>query len=154
MKTKVTINGVEYNLDLEKAKKFGVLEEEDTRCKSWDDFLEKYAYKTGFYFDEAKGNIDTTVNPIAFDEQLTEEETNAMVVFSKLLKLRRDWTGDWNPNWCNGDEMKYCIEVYKEDFYVNSSSNYSKTFSFPTEEMAEEFLNSFRSLFKQCKYLI
>lgn len=153
MKTKVTINGVEYNLDLEKAKELGVLEEKDTKCKSWEDFLEKYAYKTGFYFDEANGNIDTTVNPIAFDEQLTEEETNAMVAFSKLLKLRRDWIGEWEPDWHVAKD-KYCIVVKYTHINVGCFSAIQHTFSFSTREMAEEFLKCFKDLFEQCKYLI
>lgn len=152
-KVNVTLEGKKYQIDIEKAKKLGVLEEKDTRCKSWDDFLEKYAYRTGFYFDEAKGNIDTTVNPIAFDEQLTEEETNAMVAFSKLLKLRRDWIGTWKPNWF---ESVICIEVCNdfEEFEVNRIYKYPRAFSFPTEEMAREFLECFRNLFEQCKCLI
>jgi hypothetical protein len=151
MKTKVTINGVEYSLDPEKAKELGVLEK--ARCKSWDDFLEKYAYKTGFYFDEAKGNIDTTVNPIAFDEQLTEEETNAMVAFSKLIKLRRDWIGEWKPDWKNA-ERKYCIVAACNRLTITSYYSDHHAFSFPTEEMAKEFLECFKDLFEDCKYLI
>ena len=46
MKTKVTINGVEYNLDLEKAKKLGILKEKDARCKSWEEFKENNYVKT------------------------------------------------------------------------------------------------------------
>lgn len=148
MKTKVTINGVEYNLDLEKAKELGVLEKEDTRCKSWDDFLEEYAYKTGFYFDEANGKIETTVNPIAFNEQLTEKETNAMVVFSKLLKLRRNWIGNWEPDW-RYSEHKYCITIVGVRFTVSSFYSDYHVFSFPTEKMAEEFLKCFKDLFER-----
>ena len=155
MKTKVTINGVEYNLDLEKAKEFGILEEKDTKCKSWDEFLEKYAYKIGFYFDEANGNIEKTVNPIAFDEQLTEEETNAMVAFSKLLKLRRDWVGNWNPVWNNNNyDIKYCVKFVSNTLCIRPWETCSHSFSFPTEKMAEEFLKCFKDLFEQCKYLI
>ena len=153
MKTKVTIDGVEYNIDLEKAKELGLVETVNSRCKSWDDFIEKYAYKTGFYFDEAKGDIDTTVNPIAFDEQLTVEETNAMVAFSKLLKLRRDWIGDWKPNF-NSDEYKFCIIASYNRIRIAKFCAENNAFSFPTDEMAVEFLNCFRNLFEECKYLI
>lgn len=158
-KITITLDGKEYQLNVQKGKALGVLKEKDSRCKSWEEFCEKYSTKEGYFHDDLlKHILFESVRPsktlTTTSTQFTKEEAIAISAFSKLLKLRRDWISDWNPNWCNGDEMKYCIEVYKEDFYVNSSSNYSKTFSFPTEEMAEEFLNSFRSLFKQCKYLI
>ena len=154
MKTEVTINGVEYNLDLEKAKELGVLKEKDTKCKSWEDFIEKYAYKTGFYFDEANGNIDTTVNPIAFDEQLTEEETNAMVAFSKLLKLRRDWIGDWNPDWTDNYQKKWIINFYQDEINLTNGTNVHFVLVFPTKEMRDAFYENFKDLIKKCKKLL
>jgi hypothetical protein len=39
MKTKVTINGVEYNLDLEKAQELGVLEKENKDVNLGKNFL-------------------------------------------------------------------------------------------------------------------
>lgn len=149
----ITLEGKEYQIDIEKAKELGVLNEKDTRCKSWEEFKSKYFNKDG-YFVNPTNNISTNSFPIHTWNQLTPEEAIAISAFSKLLKLRRDWIGDWNPDWCNCSEEKFCIEVYKKDFYVNSSNNYSKTFSFPTKEMAKEFLECFKHLFEQCKYLI
>jgi hypothetical protein len=154
MKTKVTINGVEYNLDLEKAKELGVLEEKDTRCKSWESFRVKYQNKQGFHYDDVNIRVGITDNPYMINEQLTENEAIAIKAFSKLLKLRRDWIGDWNPDYCNSDERKYCIEVYQNKFYVTTVVNYSKPFSFPTKELAEEFLKCFEELFEQSKCII
>jgi hypothetical protein len=149
----VNLEGEEYQIDIQKAKELGVLKEKDTKCKSWESFCDKYAYKTGFYFDEANGKIDTTVNPIAFDEQLTEEETNAMVAFSKLLKLRRDWIGNWDPDWTRNIE-KYSIVCENNIVDVMLSGYITHPFSFPTKKMAKEFLKCFKDLFEQCKCLI
>jgi hypothetical protein len=102
MKTKVTINGVEYNLDLEKAKELGVLKAEG--CKSWNDFCEKYLYKYGY---RENSNF---AGPIYTEDQLTQDEALALSAFSKLLKLRRDWIGDWEPDWC-GSKRNYCVIV-------------------------------------------
>lgn len=144
MKTEVTINGVEYNLDLEKAKELGVLNEKDTRCKSWEEFKSKYFNKDGYFVNF----------PIHTWNQLTPEEAIAIHAFSKLLNLKRDWIGTWEPNWCNSMERKYYITVYRNEFYVDYCSEYSKTFSFSTEEMAKEFLECFKDLFEQCKCII
>lgn len=153
MKTKVTINGVEYNLDLEKAKELGVLEEKDTRCKSWEEFRNKYKKKQGFHYDDVLMKVSLVYNPYMTNEQLTENEVVAISAFSKLLKLRRDWIGDWNPDWHNS-EHKYCVIVLGKHCTVSSFYSDCHAFSFPTEEMAKEFLECFRYLFEQCKYLI
>lgn len=153
-KITITLEGKEYQIDIQKAKELGVLNEKDTRCKSWEEFKNKYLKKQGYFYDECDMCIALTNNPTKVSEQLTRDEAIAIKAFSKLLKLRRDWIGTWEPNWCNCSEEKFCIEVYKKDFYVNSSNNYSKTFSFPTKEMAKEFLECFKHLFEDCKFLI
>lgn len=155
MKTKVTINGVEYNLDLEKAKELGVLKE-DTICKSWEEFFEKYRNKRGLFYDEDNKKIEYVNTPINTIEQLTDNEAIAIKAFSKLLKLRRDCIEDWNPDWSNDydDETKYCVAVLNNKICIKHHYFESRTFSFPTKEMAEEFLECFRELLEDCKYLI
>ncbi len=152
MKTKVTINGVEYSLDLEKAKELGVLKAEG--CKSWENFCDKYETKQGFHYNDTIEKVVIVDYPCNINEQLTENEAIAIDAFSKLLKLRRDWIGDWEPDWANGSVRKYYIEVRNNEFHIDYHYVYSRTFSFPTKEMAEEFLNCFRDLFEQCKMLI
>lgn len=154
MKTKIIINGVEYNLDLEKAKELGVIKENDQRCKSWEEFKLKYKGNKGYYYDFTANEIYTPINPWGVGEQLIQQEAIAIQAFSKLLKLRRNWIGNWEPDYSNCHERKYCIEVYKGIFRVQYYSEYSKTFSFPTEKMAKEFLECFKHLFENCKYLI
>ena len=156
MKTKVTINGVEYSLDLEKAKELGVLNEKDTRCKSWEEFKNKYKYcKRVVILPDITENNECyfTDGSIRTSEQLTKEEAIAISAFSKLLKLRRDWIGDWNPDWHNS-ERKYCVIVLGKHCTVSSFYSDHHAFSFPTEEMAKEFLECFKDLFEQCKILI
>jgi len=153
MKTKVTINGVEYSLDLEKAKKLGILKEKDARCKSWEEFKEKHQYSACFYFNTCTKSVEKSLGPYNTDNQLTQDEASALAAFSKLLKLRRDWIGEWNPDWENA-ERKYCIVAVCNRLTITSYYSDHHTFSFPTEEMAKEFLKCFGYLFEQCKYLI
>lgn len=150
----ITLNDKKYIIDVKKAMELGVVKEKDSRCKSWEEFRLKYKNRRGYSRDSLTDEIYNPLNPIIAVEQLTENEAIAIHAFSRLLKLRRDWIGTWDPDWSNGGEIKFCIDVYKNDFCVTSLSNYSKTFSFPTEEMAEEFLECFRDLFEQCKILI
>lgn len=143
----VNLEGKEYQIDIQKAKNLGILKEKDTKCKSWEEFFNKYVNGHG-YRRETKISC-----PIYTEDQLTQDEALALIAFSKLLKLRRDWIGDWNPNWYNS-ENKYCIAVCETHIKVNSFCAIQQTFSFPTREMAEEFLKCFKDLFEQCKNLI
>lgn len=154
----VNIDGKEYQIDVQKAKELGVLNEKDTRCKSWEEFCEKYSTKEGYFHNDlfqlisfesvrSSNTLTTTCT------QLTKEEAIAISAFSKLLKLRRDWIGTWEPNWF---KSVICIEVCNdfEEFEVNRIYKYPRAFSFPTEEMAREFLECFKHLFEECKHLI
>lgn len=150
----VNLEGKEYQIDIQKAKELGVLKNRDTRCKSWEEFKKKYPYNTCFYFDNNTDNIEKSCDPYNVNDQLTKEEAIAISAFSKLLKLRRDWIGTWNPDWSDGTIRKYYIYFRQNKFYVDYHYDYSRAFAFPTKEMANEFLNCFRDLFVQCKYLI
>ena len=135
------------------AKKLGILKEKDQRCKSWEDFHNKYQSKKGFFYDIDSMRIDIINNPVMTAEQLTENEAVAIKVFSRLLKLRRDWIGNWEPNG-SVPKTKYCIVTTHTCFTVNCCHYNHHAFSFPTKEMAEEFLNCFMDLFEDCKILI
>ena len=72
----------------------------------------------------------------------------------RLFRLRKDWIGDWEPCWEDGDTPKYCIrfhlgEVEVTDFYTNVRS-----LSFPTPEMANSFCKTFHTMLKDAQYLI
>lgn len=149
----VNLEGKEYQIDLERAKQLGVLKEKDARCKSWEEFKLKYKGNRGYYYDFTINEIYNPINPWTPGEQLTQQDAIAIQAFSKLLKLRRDWIGNWYPDW-NNSENKYCIAVCETHIKVNSFCAIQQTFSFPTREMAEEFLKCFKDLFEQCKNII
>lgn len=104
--------------------------------------------------DSSSDEIYHLINPSGIGEQLTQQEAITIQAFSKLLKLRRDWIGDWNPDWFDDTIRKYFIRFYQNKFSVDYHYGYSRSFTFPTKEMAEEFLNCFRDLFEDCKFLI
>ena len=149
----IILEGKEYQIDVQKAKKLGILKEKNTRCKSWKEFINKYQNKQGFIYNINDKRIELTRTPIMTADQLTEDEAVAIKVFSNLLKLRRDWIGDWEPDW-HTSENKYCIVIKDTHISVGCFWAIHHAFSFPTREMAEEFLNCFRNLFEQCKNLI
>ena len=144
----VNLEGKEYQIDIQKAKELGVLKEKDTKCKSWEEFKLKYKIVEAIF-------MYNPLNPCSGCEPLTKQEAIAIQAFSKLLKLRRDWIGDWGPDWSKSEcKLKYCIVVKDNNIIISTFYLIQHSFSFPTEEMAKEFLECFKDLFEQCKCLI
>jgi hypothetical protein len=149
----VNLEGKEYQIDIQKAKELGVIKEKDTRCKSWEEFKLKCRGSKGYYMDSVTGEIYNPVSPLGTSEQLTQQEAIAIQAFSKLLKLRRDWVGYWEPNWCEV-EPKYCVITVCNYLKIAKFCTDHHAFAFPTQEMAKEFLECFKDLFEQCKNII
>lgn len=150
--TTITLEGKEYQLDIEQAEKLGLLKEKDNRVKSWKEFVSKHARSMSFYYTD--GSVHQTVSPCGSLEQLTHYEAIALAAFSKLLKLRRDWIGEWEPDWENGEQKKYVIECIGWGIRTYIQGTYRRNLSFPTQQMATEFLETFRNLIEEAKILI
>ena len=78
------------------------------------------------------------------------EESRAMM---QLMALRQTWIGDWKPCW-DGKTIHYCIVRFNNDYTINLNAQCCHALSFPTKEMAEEFMNYFRDLLEVAKSLI
>lgn len=149
--TTITLEGKEYQIDIEQAKKLNLLKEKDSRVKSWGDFSKKY--------DKAYVVDDTSAfhkegNVFYVGSQLTLHEAKAITAFSKLLKLRRDWIGEWEPDWTNNTTCKFVIGLVDKDIKMNVRNVSARSLSFPTEQMAREFLETFLDLIEEAKILI
>ena len=140
--TTVILEGKEYQLDIEQAKKLNLLKEKDGKVRSWEEFKKKYPNKF----------------LCCPSSQLTIYEEKAIESFSKLLKLRRDWIGEWEPDWTSSKD-KYCIcngfrKLDTIELIVDSFVYLTKPLSFPTKQIAKEFLETFRNLIEEAKILI
>ena len=145
------LNGKEYLLDIEQAKQLGLLKEKDSRVKNWKDFPKKY--DKAYIVDETSA-FPKEGNVFYVGSQLTIHEAKALTAFSKLLKLRRDWIGNWEPDWTNYTTCKFIIGCVDNDIKINVRNASVRSFSFPTEQMAKEFLETFRDLIEEAKILI
>ena len=151
--TTITLEGKEYQLDIEQAKKLKLLKEKDNRVRSWEEFKAKYFNETGYVYVEMEGCINPTSVPHYICDQLTPHEAKAIAAFSKLLKLRRDWVGEWEPDWEDGSN-KYVLRIWRNHICFEVERNNSAALSFPTEKMAKDFLETFRELITEAKILI
>jgi hypothetical protein len=150
----LTLNGKEYLLDIEQAKQLGLLKEKDNRVKSWEECETKYKPDIVYAFidwlglERYPGGISKT------HTQLTPHEAKAIAAFSKLLKLRRDWIGEWEPDWKDVNTIYGVIWVSKNEVKVNVASTLSFPLSFPDYKMAQEFLETFHDLIEEAKTLL
>jgi hypothetical protein len=129
----ITLEGKEYQLDIEQAEKLGLLKEKYGRVKSWEEFKRKYPN----YFSH-----------------LTIQESKAFDAFTKLLKLRRDWIGEWEPDWNKPYDDKFIIYGYKNEIRICNSTITSASLSFPSYQLAQEFSETFHDLIEEAKTLI
>ena len=151
--TTITLEGKEYQLHIEQSEKLGLLKEKDSRVKSWKEFINKHLESKSFYCND--GTVNQTLSPYNLSEQLTPYEAKALAAFSKLLKLRRDWIGGWKPDWGIVEEKKYVIERKRiSKFEITTYFTNSRALSFPSYELALEFLLTFRDLIEEAKILI
>lgn len=147
----LTLNGKEYLLDIEQAEKLGLLKEKDSRVRSWEEFTKKYDRA---YIVDERSAFPQEANVFCTQSQLTIHEAKALTAFSKLLKLRRDWIGEWEPDWEDMDASYGVIWIYKNKLQANAACTPARSLSFPTEQMATEFLETFRDLIEEAKILI
>lgn len=152
--TTITLEGKEYQLDIEQAKQLGLLKEKDNKVRSWDEFNKKYKRSGGYCWSDIYNDSIETDTPILTKEQLTSHEAKALAAFSKLLKLRRDWVGEWEPDWNKLYDDKFIIYGYKNEIRICNNTFTSASLSFPSDQLAQEFLETFRDLIEEAKILI
>ena len=100
--------------------------------RSWEEFCRKYEFSC---LSTRYSNF-----PLKYD------------ALFKLEQLRDCWRQGWEPIW--DVSQKYCIYFSHNEIGVRMCTNASRFLTFPTREMAEEFLKCFRSLIEQAGDLI
>lgn len=89
-----------------------------------------------------------------YNEFSTRERLKQFVALGKLLQLRDYWTNNWKNNLNSltfvvfNDKNEESIKVYTSHF----SSDYPLTF--PTKEMADEFVKCFKDLIEKARPLV
>lgn len=72
----------------------------------------------------------------------------------QLEQLKNCWWNGWKPDWNDDQQAKYCVIYYHEGFKINILYETRRFLSFPTIEMAKEFLECFRDLIEKAEDLI
>lgn len=129
---------------------------EDNKARSWEEYCKKMEGKDSYYYDELFKEIryaHFNSQPL-ISEFEDKEEAEAFAALGKLRKFRKDWIGEWKPDYNNSREAKFVIFNRQNvvcrgvDYIVNNPM------SFPTEEMCDEFFDTFKDLLEQAKTLL
>lgn len=148
-----------YVIDTEKSndRQIVLKKIEDNKARSWEEYCKKMEGKDSYYYDELfkKIRLARFNSEPLLSEFEDKEEAEAFAALGKLRKLRKDWVGEWKPDYKNCSEPKFAIitvenKISKDDenYTVNSSM------SFPTKKMRDEFFDTFKDLLDQAKTLL
>lgn len=128
---------------------------EPIRVRTWEEYCKKIRGKISYYIDPSSGiTLSTFGNCPFLSEFETEEGVKAFEAYGKLIKLRKQWIGEWKPNWANESQRKYVIFNYAGEVVRDISLSTAHCLSFPTLEMREEFFECFKDYLEQAKDLI
>ena len=127
---------------------------ESTRVRTYEEYCEKMEDKESYYFDGwsiRHSQFDSRPIVGEFDNK---EDAIAFAAYSKLLKFRKNWIGEWKPNWANNSQKKYVICNYAGIVAKDLLFSTGHCLSFPTPEMRDEFFDCFKDYLEQAKDLI
>lgn len=127
------------------------------RPRTWEEFCERYPVTSNEYFING---CDSCIyectgyprNAKADKNYCTsEEEAEAFLALMQLRQLRKAWVGDWNPS---GDNFYAIIFSIETGLKIGEYASTYRALSFPTPEMAREFLDYFKDLCEKAKILL
>ena len=137
---------------------FKEYEKQNELPKTWEEFCERNCVKDEYFINNASSLIcvsGNSRNPIT-DKNIciSGQEAKAFLALMQLRQLRKAYIKDWKPDWENEYKYKYGINFSSNKLMVLEWCETSCTLSFPTEELANQFLTNFRDLIEIAKPLL
>ena len=84
----------------------------------------------------------------------SKKSAEAHLALIQLEQLRNCYRQGWIPNCYDDQQTKYCVVYHRGEFKISVLNETNRFLSFPTYEMAEEFLECFRDLIEKAGDLI
>ena len=147
-----------YEIDKEKStfEKI-VFKKKDAKPRSWEEYCNNFSGEL-FYFSN-RNSIESVVTSdgmsyTAKDYLPSKELAESFLVMMQLMSLRQAWIDDWEPDWSDSNKNKWCIINDINRFVIRLYGSCPRSLSFPTEEMATDFMNCFKDLLEIAKPLI
>ena len=139
-----------------------VFKKKNTKPRSWKEYYEQQIAnkKHGYYIDDEDcSSVSVVWNELAEVNKWknvlpSEELAEAFLAMMQLMSLRQAWIGDWEPDWKDETRVKFIIICLENQVLFQNTYITSRGLSFPTSEMAEDFMNTFKDLLEIAKPLI
>lgn len=80
-----------------------------------------------------------------------------MLALCQLLVCRNAWWKQlgWKPEWWNATSTKYCVGIYEREIVIKTQSAVGQyILAFPTPEVRDQFLETFRDLIGEARVLL
>lgn len=137
-----------------------VKKKKNDKPKSWEEFCEMNPIKVGEafidYTDDCSPIIEASfcVGKERKDKCwcTSKQEAKAFLALMQLRQLKKAWIGDWEP--IKGETYWGIFNNIAAGICTNPFAMSNTAMSFPTKEMAEEFLSCFRDLCETAKILL
>lgn len=136
-----------------------VFKKKDTKPRSWEEYCcqQQTNCKKGYCINSVTSEIQEInwgLCTCSWKSVLPSEKlTEAFLAMMQLVSLRQAWIGDWKPDW-KDTTSKWSIVYEKCKLGVYHLYSVSHPLTFPTNEMAEDFMNTFKDLLEVAKPLI
>lgn len=136
-----------------------VKEKKQAPPRSWKEFCKRYPVKKNEYCIKEPGyTLGAEAN---FETRkcatwcTSEEEAKAFLALMQLRQLRKAWVGDWEQPSSRIFIAAITYDINNTEVVVEPGNYWSNAvLSFPTKEMADDFLNCFRDLCEIAKPLL
>ena len=132
--------------------------------RSWEEFCERYPVRPEEACIDNCSIIDVDiaggdeVDRDILDHKnlcVSEQEAEAFLALMQLRQLRKAWVGKWEQPSSRTYIGAITYNINDKEVIVAAGNYWSNmTLSFPTKEMAEDFLNCFRDLCETAKILL
>ncbi len=151
-----------YEIDKEKStfEKI-VFKKKDNKPRSWEEYCKLMKINKRTSYDILNDSSIHTGSwthmniPEQWRNSLPSKElTEAFLAMMQLMSLRQAWIGKWKPDWTTDIDKKWCIVFNNDKLYADFFVYNAIPLSFPTEEMAKDFMNTFKDLLEVAKPLI
>ena len=127
--------------------------------KTWEEFCMKNQVKEGECHIDRMSNINsysfvsTRIPSKDKNVCISVQEAKAFLALMQLRQLRKAYVKAWEPDWTDPSD-KYCINFMNYKPKIVVWGTISHVLSFPTRELAEQFLNNFKDLLEIAKPLL
>ncbi len=142
---------------------FKEYEKQNEFPKTWEEFCDKYPVSNNevvfshnsviLTFDELPNTFTERDPDVDRNFCTSLKEAEAFLALMQLRQLRKAYIKNWEPDWSEPSD-KYCINFWEYKFTITTWGQISHVLSFPTYELAKQFLNNFKDLLEMAKPLL